>query len=213
MKNIDAILKQFGVEIPDDKKAEFEKSFSENYKTVSELENVKSKLTDKEHEYEDLSKRYDKDISKRDKDLEKLQGQLKDATEGNEKLESIQAELKKSQEEYANAKTEWDKQLATMKYESLVKEKVTELKFTSNGAKKSFIADVMAKQLPVENGTLLGFDDFVNTYKESDAGAFVVEDDNSSNPDNPPVPQFSSKNNGNNNPAPVKDEKRSSILI
>ena len=50
-------------------------------------------------------------------------------------------------------------------------------------------------------GEVLGFEDFVNAYKEQDAGAFVVE----TQKDNKPTPQFVSKsnkpedNNSNNN--------------
>ena len=42
MKNIQEILKSIGVEIPEDKKEDFEKAFNENYKTINELEKVKS---------------------------------------------------------------------------------------------------------------------------------------------------------------------------
>ena len=42
MKNIYEILKGIGVEVPEDKKADFDKALNENYKTVAELEKVKS---------------------------------------------------------------------------------------------------------------------------------------------------------------------------
>lgn len=44
MINIHEILKNVGIEIPEDKKADFEKSFSENYKTVAEVQKINSKL-------------------------------------------------------------------------------------------------------------------------------------------------------------------------
>lgn len=65
--------------------------------------------------------------------------------------------------------------LAKKDYEYKVKEKVSNLKFTSESAKKSFVADLMAKELKIENDTILGFDDFVKNYKETDPNAFESE--------------------------------------
>lgn len=42
MKNIYTILSEVGVEIPEDKKADFDKAVTENYKTVSEVEKLRS---------------------------------------------------------------------------------------------------------------------------------------------------------------------------
>ena len=46
MKNIIEICKDFGIEIPADKHAEFNKSVAENYKTVAEHEKKVNRLTD-----------------------------------------------------------------------------------------------------------------------------------------------------------------------
>ena len=46
MKNIIDICKEFGVEIPADKHAEFNKAVSENYKTIAEHEKKVNRLTD-----------------------------------------------------------------------------------------------------------------------------------------------------------------------
>lgn len=45
MKNIYDILKDFGLEIPEEKKADFDKAVIENYKTVAEVDKLKNKLT------------------------------------------------------------------------------------------------------------------------------------------------------------------------
>lgn len=70
------------------------------------------------------------------------------------------------------------------------------LKFTSEGARKSFVADLKAKKLQLQDGKLLGLDDFVKSYRESDPGAFVKEDDGSGDPPagKPPKPQFTNPN-------------------
>ena len=44
MQNIHEILKGYGLEIPSDKKAEFDKAVIENYKTVAEVEKISDKL-------------------------------------------------------------------------------------------------------------------------------------------------------------------------
>lgn len=46
MKNIEAILKDFGIEIPEDKKTEFLKAVGENYKTISDWQHQKDKVDD-----------------------------------------------------------------------------------------------------------------------------------------------------------------------
>lgn len=49
------------------------------------------------------------------------------------------------------------------------------LHFTSASAKKAFMADLAAKNLPLQGDSLLGFDDFVKTYRENDPGAFAAD--------------------------------------
>lgn len=71
--------------------------------------------------------------------------------------------------------------LADMEYSHTVETAVAGLKFTSTAAKKAFVADLTAKKLTVQDGKLLGLDDFVNAYKQSDPSAFASES---------PVPQF-----------------------
>lgn len=71
--------------------------------------------------------------------------------------------------------------LADMEYGHTVETAVAGLKFTSAAAKKAFVADLTAKKLTVQDGKLLGLDDFVNAYKQSDPSAFASES---------PAPQF-----------------------
>ena len=93
MKNIYSILKEFGLEIPQDKKEKFDKLLEENYKTVSELDGVKSKLTAMTEERDKLKTKYDVDIAQRDDDLKKLQKQIEDAGTDAEKLKNTISEL------------------------------------------------------------------------------------------------------------------------
>lgn len=68
-------------------------------------------------------------------------------------------------------------QLDAANYGFAVNGAVAGLKFTSESAKKAFVADLTAKKLPLQEGKLLGMDDFVKSYQESDPGAFTPADD------------------------------------
>ena len=59
--------------------------------------------------------------------------------------------------------------------EYIINDLTRDIKFSSNSAKRSFMEDLANKDLKIENGKMLGFDDYLNSYKEQDAGAFVEE--------------------------------------
>jgi len=68
-------------------------------------------------------------------------------------------------------------QLTAANYGFSIKEATAGLKFTSESARKAFVADLTAKKLPIQEGKLLGMDDFVKTYQASDPNAFAPEND------------------------------------
>ena len=68
-------------------------------------------------------------------------------------------------------------QLAAAEYGFAVKEATAALKFSSESARKAFVADLTAKKLPVQEGKLLGLEDFTKTYQETDPNAFLPEND------------------------------------
>ena len=72
-------------------------------------------------------------------------------------------------------------QLADMAYRHTVEAAVSGLKFTSAAARKAFVSDLTAKKLTVQDGKLLGLDDFVSAYKQNDPSAFAPD---------APVPKF-----------------------
>lgn len=67
--------------------------------------------------------------------------------------------------------------LETAKYGFAVEKAVTGMKFSSEAARKQFVAELTAKKLPLQEGKLLGMEDFTKAYQEADPGAFVPEDD------------------------------------
>ena len=190
MKNIYEILKSYGIEIPEDKKETFDKEVLENYKTVKEVDTLRNKLEAAESDKKAIEEKYNTDIAQRDTDLATLQEKLKNAGADADKLSNLQTDFDNLQQTYNTAKADYEKQLAKQAYDFAIRENVANLKFSSNSAKKAFIADITAKNLSMENGKILGFDDFVNAYKEQDAGAFVVDDDTEAGK---PKPTFSGK--------------------
>lgn len=68
-------------------------------------------------------------------------------------------------------------QLAEANYGFAVKEATAGMKFSSESARKAFIAELTAKKLPLQEGKLLGLDDFTNSFRESDPAAFAPEDE------------------------------------
>ena len=96
--------------------------------------------------------------------------QLADASK---KLEGYDPEWKTKADQ---ARQQAEQQVAEMKAGYAATSAASSLKFTSDSAKKAFLADLNAKKLPLQDdGTLLGFDDYVASYKKSDPGAFAKE--------------------------------------
>ena len=209
MKNIHEILKSVGIEVPADKKEAFDKEVLENYKTVSEVNLIRGKLENAESERDTYKNKYDEDIKKRDADLEDLQKKLKNAGVDAEKLKTLETDLATLKKTYEESKGEYEKKLADQAYEFALKQKVDGLKFSSNSAKKAFIADAMKEEMKIKDGELQGFDSFVKSYKENDAGAFISEDPNKQDP-----PHFSGKSTGTDSQQKTdKQEKPSRPLI
>jgi chromosome segregation ATPase len=206
MKNIYDILKSFQIEIPSDKKEEFEKLLNENYKTISEMSNIQNKLEKAEGERDTYKTKYDEDIKQRDADIKDLQKKLKDAGTDTEKLSKLETELDTLQGTYKTAKADYEKKLADQAYDFAIKEKVAGLKFTSNSAKKAFLADITADRLKMKDGDLIGFDDYVSKYKEQDAGAFVTEQ---TDPETKPhfTSKVQNKPTSGTDPKPTEDRK------
>ena len=93
MKNIEEILKEFGLEIPADKKTDFDKLWKENYRTKAD---------------------YDKAVEQRDgfkTSLADVQGKLDqfkdvDVEELKSQISTLQADLKKKDDDYAAKEAE-----------------------------------------------------------------------------------------------------------
>lgn len=115
MKNIFAIMKEYGLEVPEDKRKEFEAAVLENYKTVSDYNNQKAKfdnanekLKTSEETMEELNKKLDEF---KDVDVSGLRKQIDDLNE----------DIKKKDEEY-------QRQLADRDFDDLLKDSINQAK-------------------------------------------------------------------------------------
>lgn len=93
MENIYKILKDFGLEVPEDKKADFDKAWKENYRTKTEYE----KATSQRDEYKSS--------------LDTVSGKLKefegvDVADLKGQIETLKNDLKKKDDEYAAKEAE-----------------------------------------------------------------------------------------------------------
>lgn len=104
-------------------------------------------------------------------------GEANEAIKGFEKLdpEGLKQAAADWETKYNTDTQALKDQLAAKEYEYSVNGAVTGLKFTSESARKAFVADLTGKKLPVQEGKLLGLEDFVKTYKEADPNAFAPE--------------------------------------
>lgn len=113
-------------------------------------------------------------------DRDGLKAQLTDA---NAKIQEFQGmDIDGIQQAVEDWKTKYDSdtqklkdELAAQNYAFTVKEALAGMKFSSESARRAFTAGLKEKGLPVQDGKLLGLDDFVKTYKETDPAAFAPD--------------------------------------
>lgn len=112
MKNIFEIMKEYGLEVPEDKKKDFEKTVLENYKTMTDYDNQTKKLD----AANDTIKANDIDM----KDLQdKLDG-FKDVD-----VSGLNQTIKTLQTEKENIQKDYDAKIADRDFNDLVKESIS----------------------------------------------------------------------------------------
>lgn len=156
MKNIEAILKEYGLEIPADRREEFRKAFHENYKTVVDYGKVET-----------------------DRDSWKEKAETAETTlksfEGIDP-ENIQKELADWKKKAEDAEKEYNDKIYERDFGDALKTAMEEYKFSSEAAKKAVMAEIKEAGLKLKDGKILGLSDLMEQIKESDASAFVDEE-------------------------------------
>ena len=108
MKNIFEIMKDYGLEVPEDKKKDFEKAVLENYKTVTDYDNQTAKVTS-------------------------LTDQLNTAKEEMKKFNGVDPEALNNQiaalnQKLADKDTEYQNQIADRDFQDMLKTAIAEAK-------------------------------------------------------------------------------------
>lgn len=107
-----------------------------------------------------------------------LTAQLADANKAVEgfkglDVDGIKAKAAEWEQKYNADTGALQAQLAAKDYERSVHAQAAALKFSSESARKAFVADLTAAKLSMQDGTLLGFEDFRKRYAEADPAAFA----------------------------------------
>ena len=93
--------------------------------------------------------------------------------EANRKLEGYDPDWKQKAEQ---ARQQAERQVMDLRSRYAESNAAAALKFSSASARKAFLTDLAQKKLPLqEDGSLLGFEDYVKSYKQTDPDAFAAE--------------------------------------
>ena len=114
-------------------------------------------------------------VTTRDEDLKNLQKQLEEAGQDATKLAELNTQFSALQEQYNNDVKSYQEKMQKQAYEFAVREFAGTKQFSSNAAKRDFINTMIARNLQMEDGKILGREDFVEKYSEENADAFKVE--------------------------------------
>lgn len=85
----------------------------------------------------------------------------------NSKLEGYDPEWK--------AKADAAAQIAALEKGYALERKASGLKFSSESARKAFLAEAKAQNFAMKDGEIMGFDDYVKAFKESDPSAILPD--------------------------------------
>ena len=184
----------------------FDKAKSENKSlTWEEFEAIakesKAKFADlSEGRYVDKQK-YEDDLAKKDTeistlndtittrnaDLDALKTQLNDAGSDAGKLEELNSNFEALKAKYEADTAALQTKLTAQAYEFAVRDFAGKQKFSSAAARRDFERSMISKNLPMEEGAIMGADDYMKAYAKQNADAFVKPE---TPPAGKPDPQF-----------------------
>lgn len=159
MQKLIDTLKSFGIEIPEDKQADVKKALSEHYKNAKEVAKTLSKV---EGERDDWKER-----------AETAEETLK-SFDGIDPA-NVKSELETWKQKAADAEKEFNAKIYDRDFSDALKEALDNVKFSSEAAKKSVMADIKEAGLKLKDGKILGLNDLIEQMKQSDVSAFVDE--------------------------------------
>lgn len=121
MKNIQTLLNEIGVEIPEDKKLDFETAFNENYKTIAEVEKIRTARDN-----------YKSQLETAQTTLKEFDGV--DVKELNGKIKALEETLSTKETEYQN-------KLAEMEFSSVLDSAISKSGAKNAKAVKALLLD------------------------------------------------------------------------
>lgn len=153
MKNIYDILKEFGLEVPEDKKTDFDKTWKENYRTKAEYDNAVTKRDEYKSSLDTVNEKL-KEFE--GVDVEDLKGQIT----------KLQGDLKAKDDEYAAKEAE-----------RAFNDTLTEAIKTAGGRNaKAVMALLNIDELKASKNQGEDIKKALETAKESDAYLFGVDE-------------------------------------
>lgn len=158
MQKLIETLKGFGIEVPEDKHSEVKKALSAHYKNAAEHEKIVSKLESERDKWKNQAETAEETLKGFEgKDFDTI---IKERDEWKKKAET--------------AEKDYSDKMAAREKEDLLKEAFADIKFSSEAAKKSIMAQI-EEGVSVKNGKLIGFNDLLEEAMKNDASAFVDE--------------------------------------
>ena len=147
-------------------------------------------------------------ITTRDEDLAALQQKVAEAEGDAQKLAELGQSLTDMQTKYEAQLAEQQSQMQKQAYEFAVKDFANTKKFSSKAAKRDFTQAMINKGLQMEDGKLIGAEDFVDIYSKENDDAFYKEPEvvpqpepvKEEAPKEEPVPTFVAPTQGQSKP-------------
>ena len=137
---------------------------------------------------DEIMKQYGTSVKEKDKQIEDLKtekdGINKQLEDANNKIQSfkdidvdnLNTQIKEWETKYNQDTENLKNELSKKDYDYKLKDLISTIKFSSNGAKRAFLEDLKNQELKFDDkGTLVGFDDFKKSYEETDPNIFMKE--------------------------------------
>lgn len=156
MKNIEEILKEIGIDIPEDKAEAFRKEVATNYKTIAEFEKKSGRITELETQLQTATDTLKSFEGKKPEELEKEIARLNKTLEDNEK--------------------EYNKNLLARDRKDAISKRLDAIKFTNKYSREAIERKIDSDEVFYKDGKLYGFDEKLKDLMESEVDAFVNED-------------------------------------
>lgn len=155
MRNMIDICKDFGIEIPAEKHADFLKAVNGEYKTVSD---------------------YNKQVEKTNTATKRAET-AEEALKGFDGIDpaKVSEQLAEANRKVKEAQESAQKQLDERDFEDALKTGMEKYQFTSEAAKRDIMSQIRAKGLKASDGVILGLDQYVEQLRKADESAFVDE--------------------------------------